>query len=125
MAKTLLLYTMAAFYFVAGVNHFVNPQSYIGLFPPYFKPYAVELNAAAGIAEVVLALLLVFPATRWLAGYGIIAMLVAFTPSHIYMIQKGNFPMFGFTVTPTISVVRLVIFHPLLMYWAYHTAIKP
>jgi uncharacterized membrane protein len=103
VAKTLLLYTMAAFYFVAGVNHFVNPQSYIGLFPPYFKPYAVELNAAAGIAEVVL----------------------AFTPSHIYMIQKGNFPMFGFTVTPTISVVRLVIFHPLLMYWAYHTAIKP
>jgi uncharacterized membrane protein len=124
MIKTTLLYIMVVFYLIAGINHFVNPKSYYGLFPPYLKPYAVELNIISGVAEVVLAIMLLFPATRTLAGYGIIAMLVAFIPSHVYMIQQGSFPMFGFTVTPFISIVRLIVFQPLLMYWAYYVAIK-
>ncbi len=125
MVKTALLYSMVAFYLVAGINHFVNPNSYYGLFPPYLKPYAVQLNIAAGIAEVALGLLLLFPAVRPLAGYGIILMLVAFIPSHVYMIQMGTFPMFGFNVSPAISMVRLVVFQPLLAYWAYYVCIKP
>ena len=119
------MYLMVGFYAFAGVYHFVNPKAYYGLFPPYLNSYAVQLNVAAGVAEVALALLLFFPSVRPFAGYGIIAMLVAFIPSHIYMIQKGDFPMFGFTVTPAISVVRLVVFQPLLAYWAYYVAIKP
>lgn len=115
---------MLVFYMVAGLNHFINPKTYLGLFPPYLQAYAPQLNIVAGVAEIVLALLLLFPETRAMAGYGIIAMLLAFIPSHIYAIQKGNFPMFGFMVTPTISTIRLVIFHPLLIYWAYYTAIK-
>lgn len=124
MLKSTLLYSMLVFYLIAGINHFVNPKSYYGLFPPYLKAYAVELNVISGVAEVVLAILLIFPSTRTLAGYGIIAMLVAFIPSHVYMISQGNFQMFGFTVTPTISTVRLIVFQPLLMYWAYYTAVK-
>jgi uncharacterized membrane protein len=124
MLKSTLLYSMLVFYLIAGINHFVNPKSYYGLFPPYLKSYAVELNVIAGVAEVVLAILLIFPSTRTLAGYGIIAMLVAFIPSHVYMISQGNFQMFGFTVTPTISTVRLIVFQPILMYWAYYTAIR-
>jgi uncharacterized membrane protein len=125
MLKTSLLYAMVGFYAFAGIYHFVNPKAYYGLFPPYLKLYAVPLNIAAGVAEVVCAILLILPATRIFAGYGIIAMLLAFIPAHIYMIQKGNFPIFGFTVTPIISMVRLVVFQPLLMYWAYFTAVKP
>ncbi|MFM8913759.1 MAG: MauE/DoxX family redox-associated membrane protein [Flammeovirgaceae bacterium] len=125
MMKTTLFFVMVAFYLIAGINHFVNPKAYYGLFPPYLKQYALQLNVAAGVAEVALALLLFFPSVRPFAGYGIIAMLVAFIPAHIYMIQKGDFPMFGFTVTPAISVVRLVVFQPLLAYWAYYVAIKP
>lgn len=116
---------MVGFYMFAGIYHFVNPKAYYGLFPPYLKSYAVPLNIAAGVAEVVCAILLILPVTRMFAGYAIIAMLLAFIPSHIYMIQKGNFPIFGFTVTPIISIIRLVVFQPLLMYWAYFTAVKP
>ncbi|MFM8739721.1 MAG: MauE/DoxX family redox-associated membrane protein [Cytophagales bacterium] len=125
MAKTSLLYAMAGLYLFAGIYHFVNPKAYYGLFPPYLKLYAVPLNIVAGGAEVACAILLIFPATRTLAGYAIIAMLLAFIPAHIYMIQKGNFPIFGFTVTPIISMARLIIFQPLLMYWAYFAAVKP
>ena len=116
---------MVGFYAFAGIYHFVNPKAYYGLFPPYLKLYTVPLNIAAGMAEVVCAILLILPVTRMFAGYAIIAMLLAFIPSHIYMIQKGNFPIFGFTVTPIISIIRLVVFQPLLMYWAYFTAVKP
>ncbi|MFY7653112.1 MAG: hypothetical protein ACOVQE_10425 [Chitinophagaceae bacterium] len=124
MIKTLLLYIMVAFYLLAGINHFINPKGYLPLFPSYLKSWAIQLNIIAGLAEIVLALLLLFPATKVLAGYGIILMLLAFIPSHVYMIQKGNFPIFGFTVTPTISIIRLLVFQPLFIYWAYYIAIK-
>jgi uncharacterized membrane protein len=124
MIKLVLLYTMVGFYIVAGLNHFINPKGYYGLFPPYLKPYAVQLNLLSGVAEIGLAILLLFPATRVLAGYGIVAMLLAFIPSHIYMIQKGNFPIFGFMVTPAISYIRLLLFQPLFIYWAYYVAIR-
>ncbi|MFY8004440.1 MAG: hypothetical protein ACOVNR_06330 [Chitinophagaceae bacterium] len=124
MIKTILLFTMVAFYLLAGINHFINPKGYLPLFPSYLKSWAIQLNIIAGLAEIMLAVLLLFPATKVFAGYCIILMLIAFIPSHIYMIQKGNFPIFGFTVTPTISLIRLLVFQPLFIYWAYYVAIK-
>jgi hypothetical protein len=46
-------------------------------------------------------------------------MLIAFVPAHIYMIQIGSFSLGSFEMTPMIGWVRLLIIHPLLMYWAW------
>ena len=122
--KSILLYSHILFYFLAGINHFWHPKAYDGLMPPYLKNYEIQLNFLAGLAEIILAFGLVFSTTRHLSGVGILLLLLAFVPIHIYMIQKGNFVLSGFKITPLISWVRLLIFHPILMYWVYVIAIK-
>jgi len=65
-----------------------------------------------------LAVLLLFTVTRRWAAYGIIAMLAAFVPSHIYMLQTG-FCIENFCVPEWVLWVRLLLLQPLLMAWAW------
>ena len=79
---------MIVFYIVAGINHFRNPAAYYRIIPGYLpNPYLI--NIVSGIAEIGLAILLIFPLTRKIAAYGIILMLIAFIPAHIEMIKNG------------------------------------
>ena len=80
---------MVTLYVAAGINHFVHPQSYYPIIPDYL-PFHPSINMLSGIAELVLGILLLVPATRKAAAYGIIVLLVLFIPAHIYMIQKGG-----------------------------------
>lgn len=113
---------MSVFYTVAGLNHFLQPKVYSNLFPPYLAKHKKALNFLSGVAEVVLGILLLVPATKVMAAWGIIAMLVAFIPSHVYMIQQGVFTLAKFTIKPWMSWVRILIVHPILLVWAYlHT----
>jgi uncharacterized membrane protein len=50
---------------------------------------------------------------------GIIIMLLAFIPSHIYFIQKGEFMIGTVLFNPLKSSIRLFIGQPLLILWAY------
>ena len=88
--KTALLITAVVFYIFGGYNHFANPAFYLPLIPPYLSTWATEINLLAGIIEIALGLLLIPKYTRRYAGWGIILMLIAFIPSHIYFIQKDK-----------------------------------
>ncbi len=89
MLKKISLVLLIILYAGAGINHFIHPTGYYSIIPPYLpNPYLI--NIAAGIAELICAALLIIPTTRKLAVYLIIAMLIAFIPAHIYMIQKGG-----------------------------------
>jgi uncharacterized membrane protein len=114
-----LLIVMSIFYIVAGLNHFIQPKVYSNLFPPYLSKHKKMLNFLSGVAEVLLGILLLVPATKSLAAWGVIAMLVAFIPSHVYMIQQGVFKLAKFTIHPWMSWVRLLVVHPILLAWAY------
>ncbi len=116
--KKISPYLPTLLYLLAGINHFWHPESYYGIIPTYL-PWHELINYTAGIAEIGLAILLLFKATRKWAAYGIIAMLIAFIPAHIYMIQKAPFAMGAITVTPFIAWVRLLVFQPLLIAWAW------
>lgn len=117
--KSILLITMIAFYLFAGSYHFVNPGFYAPFFPPYLAKWADTLNSLAGIAEIILAIGLCFSKTRNSSVLGIIALLIAFIPAHIYMIQVGSFTIGSFQMTPLIAWIRLLILHPLLILWAW------
>ena len=84
---------MAVLYIVAGVNHFISPQIYVKIIPPYL-PAPEVLNYAAGAAEVMLGIGLLFPLTRPWAAWGIIALLIAVFPANLYMYQQhlSSFP---------------------------------
>ena len=83
------LYVMALFYIVAGLNHFRNPRMYLKIMPPYLSQPQL-LNYLSGLAEIVLGLLLLWPASRSLAAWGLIALLVAVFPANLYMYQTRN-----------------------------------
>ena len=117
--KKMIRFALIGFYLFAGINHFINPNFYNPLLPLYLRDWSIAINYISGISEITLGLLMLFPRTRKLAAYGIIVMLIAFVPAHIFMIQIGSFSLGSFEMTPMIGWVRLLIIHPLLMYWAW------
>ncbi len=80
--QQIALYLMAFLYAGAGINHFINPRFYLGIMPKFF-PMPNLLNQLSGIAEMVLALGLLFASTRQISAYLIIAMLISFFAVHI------------------------------------------
>ena len=51
-------------------------------------------------------------------------MLIAFIPSHIWFIEIGSCVEGGLCVDEWISWLRLLIIHPVLIYWAYWVGFK-
>lgn len=107
------LYFMAFIYFFAGLNHFRNPKIYLKIMPPYV-PYPKQMNYWSGLAEIVLAIGLCFFATSVIAAWGIIALLVAIYPVHLYMLNtKVNFGL------PRWVLILRIPLQLLLIFWAY------
>lgn len=109
---------LSAFYLIAGINHFVMPEFYLGLIPPYL-PFHGGINVLSGAVEIALALSLIEPKLRYKSGWGIVLMLVAFIPAHVYFIQIGSCVDGGLCVAPWIGWARLLVVHPFLIFWAY------
>lgn len=116
--KVISLYLMAVLYIVAGFNHFRSPDTYVQIIPPYF-PEPVLLNYLAGVAEIVLGMGLIFQFSRRWAALGVILMLIAFLPVHIYFIQVDSCINNSICLPQWTGWVRLVIIHPILLAWAY------
>ena len=110
--------TFGAFYLFAGVNHFVNPSFYLPLIPESL-PYPEAINILSGLIEIVLGVGSLIKRTRKMSAILIILMLVAFIPSHVYFIQIGSCVEAGLCVSPWIAWLRLLVIHPLLIFWAY------
>ena len=118
MMKRIALWLMIAFYVVAGINHFANPKVYLPLIPHYL-PWPAVINVISGIAEILLGLLLIFRATRKLAVYGIMAMLIAFIPAHVYFIQMNSCVSEALCTSTFLGWLRLIVIHPILLAWAW------
>ena len=91
--KRVLLYVMGAFYVFAGVNHFLNPDFYVRIMPPYL-PWHLELVWLSGIAEIVCGVGVLIPKTRVPAAWATIALLIAVFPANIH-VAVNDVPMVG------------------------------
>ena len=117
MLKKISLFVMAIFYTGAGINHFRHPASYYPLIPPYL-PNHFLINIISGILEISLGILLMMPVFRKAAAFGIIFLLIAFIPAHIYMITKGGCMGITFCIPSWLTWVRLFPLQFLLILWA-------
>lgn len=113
------LIILVIFYFVAGVNHFRVPDMYVSIIPEYL-PYPQFLNFLAGACEIGFALMLIPRKTRHFAAWGIVLMLIAFIPVHVKMIADAPFGTGALKITPFVAWVRLIVFQPLLILWAWY-----
>ncbi len=82
--KPILRTLLGGFMVLAGVNHFLNPKLYLRIMPPYL-PWHEALVVLSGAGEVALGLLVFVPRYRRMAGWGLIALLVAVFPANVYM----------------------------------------
>ncbi len=117
MSKTVLLYVMVSFYVLAGVNHFVNPDVYLPMMPPYL-PWHRALILLSGLAEAGFALAMLVPAWRRVAAWGLILTLIAIFPANVH-IAMHNVPLFGNSAGfGPANWVRLP-FQAVFIAWAY------
>jgi uncharacterized membrane protein len=117
--KKISLWLQTLLYSAAGINHFVNPDSYIAMIPPYV-PFKTEVNIWVGVIELCLGLsLILFRKQRKLVVIGIIFLLIAVFPAHIYHLQmKGNIPGFDLVIPVWGAWVRIIL-QFVLIAWAW------
>ena len=114
---------MAALFIIAGLNHFRDPGFYLLMMPPWL-PLPLELIYLSGVLGVLGGLAVLAPPLRRLAGWGLIALLIAVFPANIYAAVAQVQPPGGH-VAPLLLWLRLP-FQGLFIAWVYFAALyKP
>ena len=114
LSRRLALLGLAAFFIVAGGFHFVKPDLYVAIVPPYL-PAQLELVYLSGVFEILGGVAVLVPGIRTRAGWGLILLLVAIYPANVHMALHPE-------LFPDISAVALYArmpFQILFIAWAY------
>lgn len=85
--KKATIYFMGSAYIYVGVRHFIDPDFFVAIMPDYL-PYHLEAVYISGAFEIILGGMLFFKKSRWIAGWGLIALLVAVFPANVFLAQN-------------------------------------
>jgi uncharacterized membrane protein len=118
-ARGILRGVLAVFFIAAGLNHFRNPAIYLGMMPPWL-PAPELMGQISGGAEILGGLGLLVPATRRLAGWGLVALLVAIFPANLHVAMQGNMP--GLDV-PAWGLWLRLPFQLVFLWWVWWVAL--
>ena len=88
-----------------GIDHFRRSEWYVEIVPP-FLPYKLELVLISGVAEIILGFMLLLPKMRFIAGNGLILLLVLVYPANIYLAYTNGAAL---DTSPLIAWGRLPI----------------
>ena len=114
-------YLMAVMYIVAGIFHFIKPRAYLRIMPRYLPKHKL-LVFLSGVIEIMLGVALSVPEFTTVAIYGVILMLLAFMPVHIYMLLEKKAHL---GIPKWVLILRIALQFG-LMYWAwYYLSIVP
>ncbi|MBK9033105.1 MAG: DoxX family protein [Myxococcales bacterium] len=100
----------------AGANHFIAPATYVGMMPSAL-PAHLALVYVSGVAEIAGGLGLILPATRRLAAWGLVALLLAVFPANVNM-AINHLPL-GARAVPTWALWARLPLQALLIAWAW------
>lgn len=84
--RNILRWLAAICFVLAGGAHFLRPDWYVAIVPPYF-PAPQLLVLLSGAAEIAGGIGLCFRPLRAAAGWGLIALLLAVFPANLFMAQ--------------------------------------
>lgn len=114
VVKSILKWILGIAFIFAGINHFINPNFYVKIMPP-FLPAPLFLVYLSGFFEIALGVLLLVPRFSRFAAFGLIALLIAVFPANIYMAVNSH--LFS-EFSPTVLYARLPL-QLLLIAWAF------
>ena len=69
----------------AGIMHFAGPEFFNDIVPPWLPPSQSFWTYVSGVAEIVIAVLILRPATRRLGALAAVWLFVGVYPANIYM----------------------------------------
>ena len=101
--KLITIYVMSFFYIFTGIKHFTNAKWFMQIMPPYL-PFHLPLVYISGAFEIIFGIMLFFSKTRFIAGWGLILLLIAVFPANIYLAYTNGSAM---NTSPTIAWGRL------------------
>ncbi len=111
--KAIFKYLLAIFFVAAGLNHFLNFAVYLKMMPAYL-PWHLFLVYLSGVCEIGLGMMVLMPKLTRLAGWGLIALLVAVFPANL---QMATHPELFPSISPIALWIRLPL-QLLLIAWA-------
>jgi uncharacterized membrane protein len=117
LLRTILRWLAAIFFVVAGTFHFLKPEMYLQIMPPYF-PAPQLLVAVSGVAEIAGGFGLLLRPWRRAAAWGLIALLIAVFPANIYMVQHPG----SFHFAPWVLWARLPM-QAVFIAWVWFAAV--
>lgn len=107
---------LAVLFILSGTLHFILPQAYLRIMPPYL-PSPALLVAISGVAEILGGVGLLIPFTCHLAAWGLVALLIAVLPANIYT-ATAHLPLPGLAGQSWVQWLRIPLQIP-LVYWAW------
>ena len=110
---------LGVLFMLAGVNHFAAPRFYLSIMPPYL-PAHLALVYVSGVAEILGGLGVLVRRTRWLAGWGLIALLVAVFPANVFAATSG---IAGSRI-PTWTLWARLPLQGVLIWWVYVSSMR-
>ncbi|MGI8883433.1 MAG: DoxX family protein [Pyrinomonadaceae bacterium] len=87
--KLILKWILGTAFVLAGANHFINPDFYLKMMPP-FLPAPLFLVYLSGVLEIAFGVFLLVPRYSRFAAFGLIALLIAVFPANIYMAMNSQ-----------------------------------
>jgi uncharacterized membrane protein len=118
--KTFFRYLLALFFVLAGINHFLKPDFYVALMPP-FLPAPLFLVYLSGAVEILCGIGVAIPRISRYAAWGVFATLIAIFPANIYHAVSGGLvhpDLPPFMANPVAAWMRLP-FQFVFLAWAY------
>ena len=112
---------LATFFVIAGTIHFLRPAPYLAIMPP-FLPWPKTLVAVSGAAEIAGGVGVLFPWSRRVAGWWLIALLIAVFPANLQAIASGM-SLGGWRVPIWLLWLRLP-FQAAFIAWVYAACVR-
>ncbi len=114
LGRRFALLGLGAFFVVAGANHFVNSDFYVGIMPPYLPAHLALVNVS-GVFEILGGVLVLALRVRALAGWGVVVLLLAIFPANVHMALSPEL----FPDTSAFALYARLPFQALFIAWAY------
>ena len=113
-AQKVATFLAAIFYVFAGSLHFVRPEMYLRIMPPYIPSHPAMVRIS-GFFEIAGGLGLLLKQTRRAAAWGLVALLIAVFPANLYMATNPA-EAGALAIAPALRWGRLPI-QALLIWW--------
>jgi len=108
-ASVISTYLIGLLFIVAGVNHFINPNFYVAIMPPYI-PAHLLLVYISGFFEVLGGVGILIPRLRRVAGWGLIALLIAVFPANFQMVMHpAEYPSIPYWVLVARILLQFIL----------------